>query len=106
MRFEKCTNLGQRLGADEFIDDASAAKQLHGRNAADLKLLREILVLVGIDLYDLDLAGVLVGELLEHGTERATGAAPRRPEIDQHGLRGGGVDHLRGKGSRRDGGDG
>ena len=82
MRLEECANLRQRLGADEFIDDTSAAKQLHGRNAADLKLLREILVLVGVHLDDFDLAGVFVGELFEHGTERATGSAPRRPEVD------------------------
>ena len=38
------------------------------------------------------------------GPERATGTAPGRPEVDQHGLRGGGVDHFGGKGGRGDGG--
>jgi hypothetical protein len=104
MRLEECANLRQWLGAYEFIDDASAAKQLHGRDAADLKLLRQILVLVGVHLDDFDFAGVFVGELLEHRPECATGTAPRGPEVDQNRLRGGGVDHLRRKGSRRDGG--
>ena len=98
MRLEECANLRQRLGADEFIDDAAAAKQLHRRNAADLELLREVLVLVGVHLDDFDLAGVFVGKLFEHGSERAARTAPRRPEVDQHGLRGGGVDDLRREG--------
>ena len=106
MRLEERAHLRQRLGADEFIDDASAAKQLHGRNAANLELLREVLVLVGVHLDDLDLAGVFVGELFEHGPERAAGPAPRRPEVDQHGLGGGGVDDLGGEGCRGDGGYG
>ncbi len=106
MRFEECAHLRQRLGADEFIDDASAAKQLHRRNAADLELLREVLVLVGVHLDDFDLAGVFVGDLLEHGSERAAGPAPGRPEVDEHGLRGGGVEDFGGEGGRGDGGYG
>ena len=84
----------ERLGADEFVDHAAAAEQLHRRNAADLELLREVLVLVGVDLDDLDLAGVFVGHLFEHRAQRAAGAAPGRPEVDQHGLRSGGVDDF------------
>src|SRR5436189_1351313 len=106
VRLEECSNLRQRLGTHEFIHDASATKQLHGRDAPNLKLLRQILVLVGVHLDDFDLAGVFVGELLEYRPECATGTAPRGPEVDQNRLRGGGVDHLRRKSSRRDGGYG
>ena len=106
MRLEERANLRQRLGADEFIDDASAAKQLHGGNAADVKLLREILVLVGVHLDDFYLAGIFIGQLFEHGSERAAWATPRRPEVDQHGLRGRGVDDLGGEGCRGYGGYG
>ena len=106
VRFEERAHPRQRLGAQEFVDHAAVAKQFDGRNAADLKLLREILVLVGVHLDDLDLAGVFVGHLFEHRPERATGPAPRRPEVDQHGLRGGGVDDLRRETGRGDGRDG
>ena len=103
VRLEERAHLRQRLGADEFVDDPAAAEQLHRRNAADLELLREVLVLVGVHLDDFDLAGVFVGDLFEHRAQRAARTAPGRPEVDQHGLRGGGVDDFGGEAGRGDG---
>ena len=103
VRFEERAHLRQRQRADEFVDDSAAAEQLDRGNAADLELLREVLVLVGVHLDDLDLACVLVGDLLEHRTERAARAAPRGPEIDEHGLLGGGIEDLGGETGRGDG---
>ena len=73
MRLEERAHLCERLRADEFVDDATIAEQLHRRNAADMELLRQVLVLVGVDLDDLDLAGVFVGELFEHGASARQG---------------------------------
>ena len=56
VRLEEGAYPRQGQGADEFIDHPAAAKQLYRGNAANLKLLREILVLVGVHLDDLDLA--------------------------------------------------
>jgi len=62
MRLKESADLRQRLRADELVDDASTAKQLHGRNAANLELPREVGVFLGVHLDDLDLAGMLIGD--------------------------------------------
>ena len=41
-------------------------------------------VLVGVELHELHPAVVLVGELLDDRRDHAAGAAPGRPEVDQH----------------------
>src|SRR3546814_139987 len=43
-------------------------------------------VFVDIELDDLELAGILGGDLFEDRRNHATGAAPLRPEVDQHWL--------------------
>jgi hypothetical protein len=106
MGFEKGAYPGQRLRADEFIDHAAIAEQLHRGNAADLELLRQVLVLVGVHLDDLDLAIGLSGHLFQHGSQRTAGTAPGGPEIHEHGQLAGGVEDLGGEVGRTDGGHG
>jgi hypothetical protein len=65
MRLEEGADPGQGQRPHKFIDHAATAKQLYRGNAANLELLCEILVLVGVDLDDLDLTVVLVGELFQ-----------------------------------------
>src|SRR5262249_30188003 len=55
----------------------------------------ELLVLVDIDLDELDLAIGLTDGLFEEGGQLLAGAAPRRPEIDQHRLLARWLDHIR-----------
>ena len=106
MWLEEFAHSSERQRTHEFIDHSATAEQFDGRNAADLKLLRQVLVFVGVHLDDLDLAFLLAGDLLEHRPKRAARAAPGGPEVDQDGLRGGGVDDLGGEVGRGYGGDG
>ena len=75
--------LGQR--ADELGGDRAVLEQLDRGDAADALGPGDGLVLVGVELHELDPAGVLGGELLEDRAEHAAGPAPRRPEVDQDG---------------------
>src|SRR5205807_4876566 len=49
--------------------------------------LRGARVLVDVELYELDVAG-RTGKLVERRFDRLARAAPRRPEVDDHGLSG------------------
>ena len=70
--------------ADEVIDGGAVLEQHHRRQAANADLLRQFLLLVGVDLRELEAAAIVRGEPVEHRHELAAGAAPRRPEVDQH----------------------
>lgn len=52
---------------------------------ADADLLRDLGLIVDVDLVEVD-AGDLVGELLEDRRDCAARAAPRCPEVDKDGL--------------------
>ena len=98
-----------RLGqhADEGIDRPPVHEGHHVRNATDAELRGKLRVLVQIDLHQAEAPGAVLFEALEHRAERTAGAAPRRPEVDQHGdfvrrindvpleCISGGVQHLR-----------
>src|SRR5206468_2002713 len=105
MRLEEGAHVRKRQCADELVDHAAAAEQLDRRDAADLELLGQVLVLVGVDLDDLDVAGVLIGYLFEDRTQRAARAAPGSPEVHQYRLGRRGLEHLGGKVCRGDGRD-
>jgi hypothetical protein len=68
----------------------------------DAEGLRELLVVVGVDLHELHAPRVVLGHLLEDRRERAAGPAPGRPEVgdDGSGLRG--FEHLALKRGGRD----
>src|SRR5439155_4939351 len=51
----------------------------------DAVALRQTLLLVDVHLDELELL-VLGDDLVEHGRDGVAGAAPLRPEVDEHGL--------------------
>ena len=63
--------------------DHLLADRHHGRDRADLEVVGQRLLLLGVDLGE-DHVGVALGDLLVDRREAAAGAAPRRPEVDQH----------------------
>ena len=96
------SRLGQRgleLGLEALLGHRAldplglraVAEEHHGRDREDLVVHRGLLILVDVELDDLQL-GALARDLLEDGGDDAAGTAPRRPEVDQHGLLG--LEHL------------
>ena len=79
---EELLDLRRRQRADELGDDLAVAKRLDGRDALDAEQLRDVRVLVGVDLRQDDLAVAGGGGLLERRAELTAGAAPRGPEVD------------------------
>ena len=65
-------------------DLLAIAKQDQRGDAADAETPRELLMLVGVELADLQLRASLIGDAIEHRRHRAAGAAPRRPEVHEH----------------------
>ena len=92
----RTSRLGQR--ADEAVDRLAALEQHAERDAAHAEHLRQLGgdlgLLVGVELGQLEAAGVGGLELLEHRAERLARAAPRRPDVEQHRLLHRGVDQL------------
>ena len=80
-----------RVGADDGLDRLAALEEDHRRDREHLEVRRRLLVLVDVQLHDAQI-GALGGDLLEHRRDHAAGAAPGRPEVDEHG--GLGLDHL------------
>ena len=76
-----------RLGyhADEVIDDRAVLEQHDGRQAPHADLLRQLLLLVRVHLRELEAPRVLLGQPIEDRHELTARAAPRRPEIHEHG---------------------
>src|SRR5205085_3308336 len=77
-----------RNRADHLTDRDPVFEEEQRRNGAHLVLGRGGGVGVDVDLGELDLALVLVGELLDDGADGSARGAPRGPEVDQGwGLR-------------------
>ena len=87
---EELPHLGLGQRADEAVDRLAALEQDAERDAAHAEHLRQLLrdlgLLVGVELDELEAAGVVGLELLEDRAERLAGAAPRRPDVEQHRL--------------------
>jgi len=83
-----------RQRPDELVDDVAVAEGLDRRDAPDAVLGGEPLVRVDVDLDELDRAARRLHRLLEQRPERATGAAPLGPEVDEHGHLAGALDHV------------
>src|ERR1041385_2354025 len=71
--------------ADEPLGLAPAVEEDERRDALDAEALRHLLVLVNVELDELDLPLVALGQLLERGRERATRRTPLGPEVQNHG---------------------
>ena len=65
--------------------DFAAFEDEQRRDAADAVAAGRHVVLVHVHLHDLELAVVLGGNGVHDRSERAAGAAPRCPEVHQHG---------------------
>ena len=75
--------LGQR--ANGAVDFLAVLKDNQRGDAHNAKLHGQVLVVVDVALGHSQLAGQLVGNLVYDGRERAAGAAPRGPKINQYG---------------------
>src|SRR5688572_125513 len=85
-----------RLGndANEVVDDVAVLEQHDRRQAPDADLLRQLLLLVGIHLRELEAPAILLDQAVEDRHELLARAAPRSPEIHQDGRRARRFDHV------------
>ncbi len=88
--------LGQR--ADEAVHRLALVEQHAERDGADAEGLAELAgdlgLVVAVELGQLEAAGIGHLQLLQHGRQRAAGAAPGGPDVQQHGLLHGVVDEV------------
>ncbi len=82
MLLELRLELRLRNRADHLIDELSVLEEKNRRNRANLKASRSADVRVDIELRDFRLTRVFDRELVENRRNHATGATPRRPEIN------------------------
>ena len=86
MLVEKFLDLAFGLRAHEAIDRLAVLHQHAGGNAANAEGRGQLLLLVGVDLDQLETAFVIDLGLFQHRSQRFARAAPRGPEIHQHGC--------------------
>src|SRR5690606_21693169 len=72
--------------------DIATLEQHQRRNAANAILGGRFLVIVDVELGDLELAGVILGDVVQDRGDHLAGATPFGPVIDQH--RGLGLQHF------------
>src|SRR5437870_2893859 len=70
--------------SDDRFDDLTALEQQERRNTANLKLERDVRILVDVQLADGDLARVVGRERVHGRRQPLAGPAPFGPEIDEH----------------------
>ena len=83
---------GQR--SHEAVDRLPVLEGEHGGDRLHAHLPGDLRVIVDIELDQLDRALRRAHRLFQHRRELAAGAAPRRPEIDQHRHLARGFDHV------------
>ncbi len=93
-----------RRGADLARGHVAVLEDHQRRDRLDVVLRRGLRILVDVELDDLDLLAERSGDLLQRRRDHPAGAAPFRPEVDNHGA--GGLQHLRFEGCIRDFADG
>lgn len=84
MTINKCSQLGFSQSAYFLSSDSAVLKEDQSRNAANIELGRNALVLVNVHLCDLDLVAVLTSEFFKDGADHLAWAAPLRPEVEQY----------------------
>lgn len=72
-------------GALEGVDGLAFGEDDHGGERLDLQLSGDILVLVGVDFDQPDLAPVGGDNFFQSGSELLAGATPGGPEVHEHG---------------------
>jgi len=83
---DKGRDLAFRHRAHETIGGLAVDESDHGRDRLDTHLARNRRMFVDVHLDQLDPALCSTDRLLDDRRELAAGAAPRRPEVDQHRL--------------------
>jgi hypothetical protein len=73
-------------GADQLVRNLSALENQQRGNAANAEFGGDIHILIDIELYNLDLAGMFASDFFHRRRKHVAGAAPIRPEIDHDGL--------------------
>lgn len=71
-------------GADDGLLPLALAEDEDGGDAPDAVPRCHLLVLVGVHPQATEPAGIGLGQVCDDGVHQAAGAAPRRPELDQH----------------------
>ncbi len=79
-------DLALRHRAHETVGRLAADERDHGRDRLNAHLARNGRMLVDVHLDQLDLALGRANRLFQHRRELTAGAAPGRPEVDQHRL--------------------
>src|ERR1700751_5169375 len=87
-------NLLFRHGADDLLGHLSALKHEEGRNTANIEFARGINILIHVELYYLQLAGIFARDLLDRRRKHVARAAPIRPKVDHDGLRLARLNHV------------
>jgi len=77
--------------ADDFLRDRPVLEQQQGRDREDFVLGGSLLVLVDVEAEDRQVVALGI-DLFEHRMDDAARAAPRSPEVDEHGTVG--LDHV------------
>src|SRR5258705_1165987 len=84
-RVQLCLKLRPRHRADHLVGDLAPLHEQDRRNRPDPVARGKTGVLVHVDLGERHLSRRLLGDVLEHGRDGATGAAPLGPEVHHHG---------------------
>src|SRR5581483_7050126 len=92
MLVEHLADLRLRYEAHDPVDGLAALEEAEARDPGDAVLSGDRRRFVGVQLDERDAVAHLPGDLLDDRREHATRAAPRRPEVDQHGL--GAAEHF------------
>jgi hypothetical protein len=74
-------------GADEPVNEFPLFKEKQRWDALGGVMHSGHLVLINVEFYDLDPAGILRGELIEDRGYHAARSAPRRPAVYHHRVR-------------------
>ena len=75
-----------RLRAESGSGGLAVAEEDHRRDRGDPVALGEAALLVDVHLDELQLAGALLDDAVEHGCDRVARPAPLGPEVDDHVL--------------------
>src|SRR2546430_3159187 len=79
-------NSGFRRGADDAFFLAAVLEKNQRRDAFDAESLRHRRVIIHVQLHNVSIAGVLLGDGFDGWREHAARRAPGGPKINQHRL--------------------
>src|SRR5262245_61035569 len=84
VRRQKLSNGGFRISANELIHQATVLEENTVRDALNLKLQGRLGVFFRIDFGEQEASLIFGSQLFEQRAERAAGAAPRSPKVDEY----------------------